>query len=169
MGLLLSATGTYFGSSDDPSIYHVSRLRALAETQATTLQVRRKDTFEFLMFVRFFCTNWYPLFAYQRPSLGFAHGKLQDRLLFAAEILLKNGVNVIFLGFSVMRIPFIKTQQPIISFCEIGNTMEFCELMVRLDRWERALSVAPGVSLQYWQVWGLGDKQIILRYLAHYH
>ncbi|XP_069128955.1 WD repeat-containing protein 17-like [Argopecten irradians] len=33
----------------------------------------------------------------------------------------------------------------------VGNVQRYCELMVELGEWEKALSVAPGVSMEYWQ------------------
>ncbi|XP_070198103.1 WD repeat-containing protein 17-like [Littorina saxatilis] len=33
----------------------------------------------------------------------------------------------------------------------IGNIQRYCELMVDLGEWERALAVSPGVSLHYWK------------------
>ncbi|KAK7486957.1 hypothetical protein BaRGS_00021773 [Batillaria attramentaria] len=33
----------------------------------------------------------------------------------------------------------------------MGNIQRYCELMVELGEWERALAVAPGVSLKYWK------------------
>lgn len=32
-----------------------------------------------------------------------------------------------------------------------GNLQRYCELMVSLGEWERALAVAPGVSYLYWK------------------
>ena len=32
-----------------------------------------------------------------------------------------------------------------------GNIRAYCDIMIVLNEWERALSVAPGVSLQYWK------------------
>ncbi|KAL8623251.1 hypothetical protein ACOMHN_062737 [Nucella lapillus] len=33
----------------------------------------------------------------------------------------------------------------------LGNTQRYCELMVELGEWERALAVSPGVSVKYWK------------------
>ncbi|XP_077865679.1 WD repeat-containing protein 17-like [Saccoglossus kowalevskii] len=33
----------------------------------------------------------------------------------------------------------------------LGNVQRYCELMVELGQWEKALAVAPGVSLEYWK------------------
>ncbi|XP_031722902.1 WD repeat-containing protein 17 isoform X3 [Anarrhichthys ocellatus] len=33
----------------------------------------------------------------------------------------------------------------------LGQTQRYCELMVELGQWEKALSVAPGVSMKYWK------------------
>uniref|UniRef100_A0A3Q3KCR6 Gem-associated protein 5 TPR domain-containing protein n=1 Tax=Monopterus albus TaxID=43700 RepID=A0A3Q3KCR6_MONAL len=33
----------------------------------------------------------------------------------------------------------------------LGQIQRYCELMVELGQWERALSVAPGVSMKYWK------------------
>ena len=32
-----------------------------------------------------------------------------------------------------------------------GNIQRYCELKVELGEWERALAVAPGVSITYWK------------------
>lgn len=32
-----------------------------------------------------------------------------------------------------------------------GNLQRYCELLVELGEWERALAVAPGVSYSYWK------------------
>lgn len=37
------------------------------------------------------------------------------------------------------------------SFLRAGALRRYCEVMVRLGEWDKALSVAPGVSLAYWQ------------------
>jgi len=37
-----------------------------------------------------------------------------------------------------------------------GNIQRYCELMVELGEWERALAVAPGVSYTYWK--GLSQR-----------
>ncbi|XP_047126670.1 WD repeat-containing protein 17 isoform X1 [Hydra vulgaris] len=36
-------------------------------------------------------------------------------------------------------------------YISIGQLEKYCEIMVELNQWERALSVAPGVSIEYWQ------------------
>uniref|UniRef100_A0A3B3ZTQ0 Uncharacterized protein n=1 Tax=Periophthalmus magnuspinnatus TaxID=409849 RepID=A0A3B3ZTQ0_9GOBI len=33
----------------------------------------------------------------------------------------------------------------------LGQIQRYCELMVELGQWERALSIAPGVSMKYWK------------------
>ncbi|CAL1530910.1 unnamed protein product [Lymnaea stagnalis] len=33
---------------------------------------------------------------------------------------------------------------------KLGNTQRYCELMVELGKWERALAIAPSVSMKYW-------------------
>ncbi|XP_074085041.1 WD repeat-containing protein 17 isoform X5 [Macrotis lagotis] len=33
----------------------------------------------------------------------------------------------------------------------LGNIQRYCELMVELGEWDKALSVAPGVSMKYWK------------------
>ena len=33
----------------------------------------------------------------------------------------------------------------------VGNLQKYCEIMAELGQWEKALSVAPGVSLHYWK------------------
>ncbi|CAH1777058.1 unnamed protein product [Owenia fusiformis] len=38
----------------------------------------------------------------------------------------------------------------------LGNIQRYCELMVDLGEWERAMAVAPGVSLDYWK--SLADR-----------
>ncbi|KAJ3583794.1 hypothetical protein NHX12_015581 [Muraenolepis orangiensis] len=32
----------------------------------------------------------------------------------------------------------------------LGHIQRYCELMVELGQWDKALSVAPGVSMKYW-------------------
>ncbi|KAJ8028341.1 WD repeat-containing protein 17 [Holothuria leucospilota] len=34
---------------------------------------------------------------------------------------------------------------------KLGNIQRYCEIMVELEEWEKALSVAPAVSLKYWK------------------
>ena len=34
---------------------------------------------------------------------------------------------------------------------KIGNYKKFCEVQIKLGKWERALSFAPAVSHEYWQ------------------
>ncbi|KAL3878905.1 hypothetical protein ACJMK2_031231 [Sinanodonta woodiana] len=34
---------------------------------------------------------------------------------------------------------------------KLGNIQRYCELMVELGEWEKAISVAPGVSIEYWK------------------
>lgn len=36
-------------------------------------------------------------------------------------------------------------------YLKTGNIQRYCELMVELGEWERALAVAPGVSFTYWK------------------
>ena len=33
----------------------------------------------------------------------------------------------------------------------LGNLQQFCELLILLGEWDRALGVAPGVSMAYWR------------------
>lgn len=37
------------------------------------------------------------------------------------------------------------------SFLRAGALRRYCELMAKLGHWDKALSVAPGVSLRYWR------------------
>lgn len=39
---------------------------------------------------------------------------------------------------------------------KVGNIQRYCELMVELGNWERALAMAPGVSMEYWK--SLADR-----------
>ena len=32
-----------------------------------------------------------------------------------------------------------------------GNTMKYCELLTQIGDWQKALSLAPGVSIEYWR------------------
>lgn len=41
-------------------------------------------------------------------------------------------------------------------YLKLGNLQQYCEILVELGQWEKALSVAPGVSLEYWK--SLCDK-----------
>ena len=34
----------------------------------------------------------------------------------------------------------------------LGNVEKYCEIMLQLDEWEKALAVAPAVSLEYWRL-----------------
>ncbi|XP_056009977.1 WD repeat-containing protein 17-like isoform X2 [Ostrea edulis] len=36
-------------------------------------------------------------------------------------------------------------------YIQLGNLQRYCELMVELGEWERAIAVAPGVSMDYWK------------------
>lgn len=36
-------------------------------------------------------------------------------------------------------------------YLKSGNIQKYCEIMISLNEWERALAIAPGVSLKYWQ------------------
>ncbi|KAK6173871.1 hypothetical protein SNE40_017251 [Patella caerulea] len=36
-------------------------------------------------------------------------------------------------------------------YIKLGNIQRYCELMVDVGEWEKALSVAPGVSMKYWK------------------
>jgi hypothetical protein len=36
-------------------------------------------------------------------------------------------------------------------FLRAGALRRYCELMARLGEWDRALAVAPGVSMRYWR------------------
>lgn len=36
-------------------------------------------------------------------------------------------------------------------YIRLGNLQRYCELLVELGEWERAIAVAPGVSLEYWK------------------
>jgi WD repeat-containing protein 17 len=36
-------------------------------------------------------------------------------------------------------------------YLKCGNIQKYCEIMISLNEWERALAIAPGVSLRYWQ------------------
>ena len=33
----------------------------------------------------------------------------------------------------------------------LGNLQKYCEILVQLGEWDKALSVAPGVSMAYWK------------------
>ena len=33
----------------------------------------------------------------------------------------------------------------------MGNFEKFCEIQINLGKWEKALSFAPAVSMEYWQ------------------
>lgn len=34
---------------------------------------------------------------------------------------------------------------------KIGNFEKFCEIQIKLGKWEKALSFAPAVSMEYWE------------------
>ena len=36
-------------------------------------------------------------------------------------------------------------------YLKIGNYKKFCEVQIKLGKWERALSFAPAVSREYWE------------------
>lgn len=40
---------------------------------------------------------------------------------------------------------------------KLGNVREFCEIMIQLQNWEKAMIFAPGESLSYW-------KDVAMRY-----
>jgi WD40 repeat protein len=46
---------------------------------------------------------------------------------------------------------FERIQQAADIQLKLGNIKEYCELMVFIGRWERAISVAPAVSMHYWK------------------
>jgi len=35
-------------------------------------------------------------------------------------------------------------------YLKIGNYKKFCEVQIKLGKWEKALAFAPGVSYEYW-------------------
>lgn len=44
-----------------------------------------------------------------------------------------------------------RLHQAALLHMKLGNFRQYCELMVDLNQWERALAVAPGVSMDYWR------------------
>ena len=44
-----------------------------------------------------------------------------------------------------------KLREAALLHLKLGNLQQYCELMVELGNWEKALSVAPGVSMHYWK------------------
>eukprot|EP00002_Diphylleia_rotans_P021101 TRINITY_DN4105_c0_g1_i5.p1 TRINITY_DN4105_c0_g1~~TRINITY_DN4105_c0_g1_i5.p1 ORF type:complete len:1200 (+),score=232.65 TRINITY_DN4105_c0_g1_i5:718-4317(+) len=46
------------------------------------------------------------------------------------------------------------------NFLKAGHTQRYCELMVELGEWEKAVSMAPAVSLEYW-------KSLSAKYATH--
>eukprot|EP00743_Colponemidia_sp_Colp-15_P006499 GILK01006998.1.p1 GENE.GILK01006998.1~~GILK01006998.1.p1 ORF type:complete len:1239 (+),score=161.70 GILK01006998.1:69-3785(+) len=44
-----------------------------------------------------------------------------------------------------------RLHQAALLHMKLGNFRQYCELMVDLNHWERALAVAPGVSMEYWR------------------
>lgn len=44
-----------------------------------------------------------------------------------------------------------RLQQAAAIYLKIGKIQEYCELMVELEQWERAISIAPAVSMEYWR------------------
>lgn len=57
-----------------------------------------------------------------KPALGVTAGKLEDRIKSAAELML-----------------------------HAGNFEDYCEMMIQINNWDRAVAVAPAVSLDYWR------------------
>ena len=41
-------------------------------------------------------------------------------------------------------------------YLRAGNLQRYCDTLTELGDWDKALAVAPGVSMQYWQ--GLCEK-----------
>jgi hypothetical protein len=37
------------------------------------------------------------------------------------------------------------------TYLKLGNIKKYCEIMIELEHWEKALSVAPAVSIEYWR------------------
>ena len=36
-------------------------------------------------------------------------------------------------------------------YVRVGNLQRYCDALVELGDWDRALAVAPGVDMQYWR------------------
>jgi hypothetical protein len=36
-------------------------------------------------------------------------------------------------------------------YLKLGNVRKYCEIMLELNQWEKALSVAPAVSISFWK------------------
>ncbi|XP_033115625.1 WD repeat-containing protein 17-like [Anneissia japonica] len=43
-----------------------------------------------------------------------------------------------------------KLREAALIHMKLGNVTTYCELMIELDEWEKALSIAPSVSMDYW-------------------
>eukprot|EP00058_Branchiostoma_floridae_P026109 XP_002611599.1 hypothetical protein BRAFLDRAFT_56820 [Branchiostoma floridae] len=44
-----------------------------------------------------------------------------------------------------------RLRQAALIHVKLGNLQRYCELMVEVGEWEKALAVAPGVSMEYWK------------------
>lgn len=42
------------------------------------------------------------------------------------------------------------------TYVRVGNVRRYCDVLVELGEWDKALAVAPGVSMAYWR--SLCDK-----------
>jgi hypothetical protein len=45
-------------------------------------------------------------------------------------------------------------------YLKLGQVEKYCEILAELDQWEKALAIAPSVSLGYW-------RDLAARYSAH--
>nr|XP_054754623.1 WD repeat-containing protein 17-like [Lytechinus pictus] len=60
-------------------------------------------------------------------------------------------------GGQTSRLREEKVREAAVLHMKLGETQRYCELMVELGEWEKALAIAPGVSMDYW-------KQLAERY-----
>lgn len=44
-----------------------------------------------------------------------------------------------------------RCEEAAIKYLKLGDLRKYCEIMVQLNKWEKALSIAPGVSMAYWR------------------
>ncbi len=44
----------------------------------------------------------------------------------------------------------VNDQQAADTYLQIGNMEKYCDILVELGQWERAIATAPAVSVPYW-------------------
>ncbi|XP_060065865.1 WD repeat-containing protein 17-like [Ylistrum balloti] len=88
-------------------------------------------------------------FLSQHYNQGIMHRKhlLKFKMAEAQELEMVKMSKSGSLGSSIKEEKLRKAAQ---AHIRVGNVQRYCELMVELGEWQKALSVAPGVSIEYW-------------------